>query len=57
MFGVISKLKERMPVKVSGYFIEPETFCFDGARLRLQDFHVHLTSVTPYLNRNTSDIL
>ena len=46
MFEVISKLKKEMHVKVSGYFIEPEIGCFDGARLRLQELHVHLTRVT-----------
>ena len=47
MFEVISKLKKGMHVKVSGYFVEPETGCFDGARLRLQDIHVNITKVSP----------
>jgi hypothetical protein len=47
MFKVISELKTEMPVKISGYFIEPEVGCFDGARLRLQEMRVHTTKVAP----------
>jgi hypothetical protein len=47
MFEVISKLKEGMSGTTSGYFIEPEVFCFDGAHLSVQDFHVRFSKVAP----------